>query len=148
MKACVSFLLLFILFTKSYSQAGNQIRETDSLVKLISTRQNLALKAINDTAYLTYPNGDPIMYHYYTLKCFYEKNNPEQLVKAKKERTTYYYYRNELVKVEDRTEKLVTFYFENGQLFFCNAPGKSADLLSKLHQAYGRKFLEKFLAKS
>ena len=99
-------LLAFIAFVeKGYCQLGKSTRQIDSIVNNIKAMRSLVSKTIEDTTHLTYPNGIPIMGHYFSLKCQFEKAKSTQLLRVIKEKTVYYYNVNELIKVQDNTDR-------------------------------------------
>ena len=77
---------------------------------------------------------------------FHFKNSkPAQLVKLTREKINYYYYLNELVNVEDNTDKPITLYFRNGQLIYSKTAQINSAFLTKHHLSFAKRFLDKFL---
>ena len=148
MKTPVILLALFLLGGRIHSQSDSKIRLIDSIVNNIKTKSNLFTKTFKDTARLSFSNGASVMEHCYTLKCQFEKDKPEQLVKVVKEKTVYYYNSNELVKVQDNTEIPERLYFWQGQLISSNVSQEKTEFHSRYHLMYAKRFLEKFLTKS
>ena len=145
MKIFLAFFFLSLFILKSYSQESKHIRQIDSLVKSINIKSNLLSKTINDTAWLGYANGPRVIGHYFTLMFQFKTSKPAQLVKLTREKINYYYYLNELVNVEDNTDKPITLYFRNGQLIYSKTAQINSAFLTKYHLSFAKRFLDKFL---